>query len=271
MARICANCGYINDAADETTANCPNCGTPYAISVPISDPVTYAAPPPPPPIYQTSGSGIRGLSKNKRLLLIGLGCAAALVVLIVGGVVALAASQGHANVTATATVTPTATAARKVTLQPYSDPQGQFTLRYPSTWQVSTGTATVAGASVSLTTFAAMNAKGKATAGLVVAIGASGLTLQDAGAIAAQAGLTGFTPSGGVPMSISGKGGQTWQAITATGTAPDGKPANVYVAFAQHGTSNYLLVGFAGGKAGSTAGRGTFTTIIKSFTFGSGG
>ncbi|HKD75611.1 MAG TPA: hypothetical protein VKB76_08960, partial [Ktedonobacterales bacterium] len=238
--------------------------------VPISGPATYAAPPPPPPIYQTGGS-VRGLSKNKKLLLIGLGCAAVLVALIAGGVVALAASQGHPNVAATATATATATPGTKVTLQPYSDPQGQFTLRYPSTWQVSTGAATVSGANSSLTTFVAMNAKGKATAGLVVAVGGSALTLQDAGTIAAQAGLTGFTPSGNAPMSISGRGGQTWQAITAIAAAPDGKQTSVAVAFAQHGASSYLVIGFNGGKAGNDAGRRLFATILRSFTFGSGG
>jgi hypothetical protein len=268
MARTCANCSYVDDAADETAANCPNCGTPYA--VPISEPVTYAAPPPPPPIYQT-GSGARGLSKNKKSLLIGLGSAAALVVLIAGGVVALAASQGHTSVVATATATATPGKNQTVTLQPYSDPQGQFTLRYPSTWQVSTGTVMVAGTNANLTTFAAVNARGKATAGIVVAVGGSELTLQGAGTITAQAGLANFTPSSGAPMTVTGRGGLTWQTITATATASDGKPANVVVAFAQHGTSNCLVIGYDGGKANNAAGRRLFATILRSFAFGSGG
>src|SRR5215472_11155945 len=117
MARTCANCGYVNESGDETAANCPNCGTPYAI--PVSGPATYAPPPPPPPIYQADGA--RWLSKHKKLLLIGLGSVAVLVVLIAGGVVAFAASQEHATVAATATATATVTPVtdQKITLQSY--------------------------------------------------------------------------------------------------------------------------------------------------------
>lgn len=267
MTLTCANCGYINEGANETTTNCPNCGAPYENTT-VYTGAPSTPPPPPAMTFAAPFSGAPPAPQNRRRgLLLGLGVAVAVVVLLASGLVAYAAGQHHPTVAAVATVTPSPTAgkAAKITYQMYSGPQGQFSLKYPSTWTTSTSTMTVQGAITNLTMLLAKSAKGATTGGVIVAVGGANLTLQNVGDILTPNGLTNFTASGS-PTTQTTKNGTSWQVVLGTATTAKGKTADIAAAFAQHGANTYLVIGFGGGKGNGKV----FTYMLKSMTLGAG-
>jgi hypothetical protein len=262
MTLTCANCGFVNDTANETTMNCPNCGASYGTTVAYAgEPVT---PPPPPAIsFAAPFSGTPPPPQSTRKpWLIGLGVAIVVIVLLAGGLAVYAASQQHPTA-AVATATPTAVTAAQITYQVYSDPQGQFSLKYPTTWTTNTSAATIQNGSVNLTTLLAKNAKGATTGGVIVVVGGASLTLQNVGDVLTPAGLTGFTTSG-APVTMTAKNGTSWQVETGTASTTKGKTAKIAAAFAQHGSSTYLVIGFGGGKGNGKV----FTYMLKSMALG---
>lgn len=179
----------------------------------------------------------------------------------------LAACGGSSSTVAappTATPSPTPSRGNRQTLATYTDPQGQFTIKYIANWQVKTSMATIQNIPVNLTTFTPPN--GKAQDVEIVATGGQGFSAQNLPDVLTQAGYTGYTRTNG-PTSVTTKANNiTWQVEQGT-TMTSGKTANADGAFATHSTLNVIVTAASTNKTfqGNTP---LFRALLDSFTFG---
>lgn len=279
---ICQNCGYGDANADPMGGRCPNCGTPYAaaddaatqasftapsssVSSPYTQPYTVPAPmsadgPTPPtaiPTYPPPATQRRSVS---RVLLISIGVVVAMVLL--GGIAYAITLHGAVTAATTSTTTSSITASASptkvpgVTLAQYSDPNHQFTIKYPSTWSPATSTASANGKQVNLTTFTAPNGH----TAFLVAISSSALAFTDVPTLL-QSTVTGFTPTAPRPEQVKGI---AWQYEMGPATV-NGKPGGVYALLSAQGSMSYLLMAYGEGAKFPTNGGKAFLRIARTF------
>ncbi len=191
----------------------------------------------------------------------------ALALLIIVGVTACGGSSAAAAPPPTATPS---TILQKVTYTTYTDPQGQFTVQYPSTWQTQTSNTTLSGTAVNLTIFTPP-AK-KTSIGYLVATesGAAGstpaLTLESIPTLLAPYNLTGYTQASG-PTPYTDKSGTLWQTAQGTITNAAGKTLSLDAALTTQNNLTYLII--ADGPPKTLGGKAKiFYRLLDTFTFG---
>jgi hypothetical protein len=278
---ICQNCGYGDANADPIDGRCPNCGTPYAAaddaatqasftapssspSTPYTQPYTVPAPPmfatgpTPPTAIPTYPSTPPARPRNaSRLVLISIGVVVTMALL--GGI----ALHGAATAATTSTTTASATVAASptkvpgVTLALYTDPNQQFTIRYPSTWSPTSSTTMANGKSVNLTTFTAPNGR----TAYLVALSSSPLAFSDVPTLL-QSAVVQFMPNTPRPEQIKGI---TWQYEMGPATV-HGKSGGVFALLSPHGGMSYLLLAYGEGAKFPTNGGKAFLKIARTFT-----
>lgn len=285
MTMTCANCGYSNTMANDSSAVCPNCGTfyslsgqtepsqtailppnpsmltpPPALNTPTSPPGLYAYPsstfsPNPPPAPRASGG-------NRRNIVLG-AIAGVVVAALLAGVFFVIATHAGGPVAATATATPAAptfTPAPSVQAVLYSDPNGLFTMKYPSTWQVTPSTGTLGGASANLTEFAPMT---KGHNGVLVIVG-TGFSLQNLGEVVTQT-FQGTAYQQAVTPTTLTLHNHAWQVMGGTFTAKSGVMAGLDAAYLQSGTHSFLVIGYGGAKQYGQGKNKTWLAMLRTF------
>ena len=275
MTITCTHCGYINTMADTSSAVCPNCGTFYADSgatattptIPIASD-TVPSPTAPPGLYAYPSAPFpplppaapRRATTNRRNIILG-AVAGVVVAAILAGVLYLFLGHGSTPVAAVATATPapfgTAPTGTTLTLQDYTDPNNQFTIKYPSTWQAQTSSISLNGTSVNATSFTS-----KAHSGVMVLVGAN-LTLQDMATVVTQSFQgTGYAPAATTtPVTIRQN---HWQTTGGTFLSKNNKTAGIEGALWQKGSLSYLVIGFGSTKQFGAGKKGIFATMLKS-------
>ena len=275
MTITCTNCGYINTMADTSSAVCPNCGTFYADlgateATPTmpTPPASLATPTAPPGLYAYPSSTFsasppsapRTAHRNRRSILIAAIAGVAIAALLAGGLYAFAA-HGSTPVAAvsTATAVPTNTVApgTTVTLQDYTDPNQQFTIKYPSTWQAQTSSMTLNGTSVHATAFTS-----NVHSGVLVIVGTN-LSLQNIANVVTQSfqGTNYLAATSTTPVTIRKN---QWQTTGGTFTSKNNKTAGIEGALLQHGSLSYLVIGFGPPKQFGVGKKGVFVLMLKS-------
>ncbi len=243
------------------TQGVPTIETPYGVT-----------PPPPPPSTPAAGRGApqppAGGGSSRGLLIAAIAGAVVVVLLAVVLIAAVAArvSGGKAASVATATPLPPTATPKDTVLVTYTDPNGQFTIKYPSQWDVTVKAITVQGSAVNLTAFTPKGTK----EGYLVAVGPTTLAVGNIADIVSDVNGTNYMLSSDPPITIQTKNGQQWQQVHATFTAAKGGKAGLVGDVAQHGSNGYIFIGFGPSTAflnGTTD--KVFDEVLNSMTFGS--
>jgi hypothetical protein len=284
MQLRCAACGYVNQLVDESTAFCPNCGSayltppdpgilPHDATQPQSAPQAHVPtpaswtpePPPAPPFTATPPSTLpssdgKEQPRRRNTLVLGL-VIAAVVVLGAVGFVAYAIAAGK-PVSAAAAPTPTATPMQKpLTFKHYVDPQGLFSLNYPSTWQITTTSSQTVAAGASATSFAGENRAAIVT----IYVGGPQLTLSNAVAEINQHDANSFTVLR-APQTVT-LDGISWQEERGV-FLKDGRNVDINLLVTQQNGHTYLVTAASAeltfGRIESTI----FLPMLESLSFG---
>ncbi len=271
MTLQCSVCGYAYSFADTGSACCPYCGSPYATRVSADAMPTLAtwevsgeAPAEegmPPQVQRYDANATRpvladalptvhdylapapdskvdpspawpahwiGAGNRLRLALI----AALVVAVTCAGSFVVFAATGHGPINDPGA--PTATA---VVFQAYTDPQGLFSLLYPTGWHVRAATSPFKSGSVAVTDFTAPDAPRLA---FIIAASTIAITPADvADRIVAQGG-TGYLQTSTLPTMLLK--GILWQRFDGTFTLAGGKRYIAASLLASQNGQYYLVV-----------------------------
>jgi hypothetical protein len=278
MTLTCKNCGYINTIADDTSVVCPNCGTFYQTAsyedAPTGETVPTALMPPPAitappgpyaypaaPFPPVAAPAPRVTKRDSRSLLLGIAAGAG-VAAVIAIIILIFAGRPSTPVAVAATATPAPTATKVgVTLLTYRDPNGQFTIKYPSTWPPMTTSVTLGGQQISATRFATTTGN----EGFIVLVSPN-LSLSDISSLIAQVGKgrgQGYQAVG-TPTAIMMTSG-AWTAQAGSFTV-NGKTLGIQGWLLQKGTQSYLVVGYGPAKDFGQLQYKEFRVLINSFT-----
>lgn len=271
MTMTCASCGFRNDDANSATMHCPNCGasyvtTPDSMTRPSAPPLHsgpapagYAVPPATPFPSGDSASPYAAPfpsaappipmsplptppPRSNRTFILGALAGAVVVALLGGSIVVFAMSRGAnssgpgATVAASPTATPVVSHNAAAALTPYTDPNHQFAINYPTKWQVSASSTTVAGVAANQTIFALQSTK--IDVAFTLDVGAFTVTPQTVGAT-----LIGgtFTITGSPTTYVAKRTKITWQEVAGSATLANGGTAAVTFYWTAQGGQTYLV------------------------------